>query len=91
MYYLDELYVLVLSGHQDFCICQRVWIFSEQLYPDLLIPKIQEKEYCLYIGEAVVLYCDTTPLHLSESEHKSLHAGTIDNCTTPFSPLVTVH
>ena len=58
--------------YQDFCICQRVRIFSEQLYPDLLIPKIQEKEYCLYIREVVVLYCDTTPLYLLESEHKSL-------------------
>ena len=38
----------------------------------LLIPKIQEKEYCLYIREAVVFYCDTTPLYLSEPQHKSL-------------------
>lgn len=73
---MDELHVLVLSGPQDFCDVKRgsIWIFSEQLCPDLLIPKIREKEYCsiLIHRDAMVFYCNTTPLNLPESKHASL-------------------
>lgn len=69
MYYLDELYVLVLSGYQDFCIHQRVWIFSEQLHPDLLIPEIQEKEYCCILGK--LWYSTVIPL-LSTFQNQSI-------------------
>ena len=73
---MDELHVLVLSAPQDFCDVKggSIWIFSEQLCPELLIPKIQEKEHCsipIY-RDAMVFYCNTTPLNLSESKHASL-------------------
>lgn len=97
VYYLHELHVWALSGPQDSCDVKEavLWIFKEQMCPDLLIPKIQGKEYCSIQThrDAVVFYPDTTPsifqnrsMHFSRCwdhwhlRHSNHHALTRGNC-----------
>lgn len=71
---MDELHVLVLSGPQDFCDVKRgsIWIFSEQLCPDLWIPKIREKEYCSILIHGM-LWCSTVIPLPSTFQNQSVH------------------
>ena len=64
------------------------------MYPNLLVPKIQEKEYCSsqVHRNTTLFYPDTNPLHLSELKLAFLQMlGQWDSCATLSSLQVTVH
>lgn len=72
MFYLGELnvlYVLVPWEHQDFYNVKggNIWIFSQQLCPNLLIPKIKKKNIVQswYMGMLWYSTVDTMSLYLS--------------------------